>query len=48
MEEITSNGFIAIIASIGAAFCLGIALVSLGERDAEKHWRSMDKEEGIE
>ena len=44
MEEITGNGLIAILASICIAFCLGAALVYLGKRDAEKHWRSMDNE----
>ena len=44
MEEVTSNGLIAILASICMAFCIGAALVYLGKRDAEKQWRLIDNE----
>ena len=45
MEEITSNGLIAILASIFSTFCLGAALVLFCKHDTEKQWkREMDRQ----
>ena len=42
MEVVTSDGLIAILVSIFASFCLGIVIVLIAKRSAEKHWRERE------